>query len=169
MNHFVLRLLQFRNCLGTRKIYHHNNFQPYFLTLTMNYFFSSNTKSVPSNICYHIEGFINCSYFSAAVELGYKLKDPSFNKNADTRIQVSVDAHKKETWSDKIKDLHSLIPKSKNHTSSPLIYEGCSPGKYEFIGGYSEFVKLVKARHKLNIQNDIKEGGRECVGDVCKI
>lgn len=62
-----------------------------------------------------------------------------------------------------------LIPKSKNHTSSPLIYEGCSPGKYEFIGGYSEFVKLVRARHKLNMQNDIKEGGRECVGDVCKI
>ncbi|GES84103.1 hypothetical protein GLOIN_2v1547787 [Rhizophagus clarus] len=136
----------------------------------MNYFFSSNTKSVPSNICYHIEGFINCSYFNAAVELGYKLKDPSFDKDTDTHIQVSIDAHKKENWSDRIRDLHLQIPESKNHTSSPLIYEGCKPGKYEFIGGYSDFAKLVRSRHKSNMQNNnIKEGGGECVGDVCKI
>ncbi|RIA85281.1 hypothetical protein C1645_782223 [Glomus cerebriforme] len=163
MNHFISRSLHFRNCLGTCKIYHHFNFQSYFPILTMNYFFSSNTKLDPSTICYHIEGFINCSYFNAATELGEKLKD------TDTHIQVSVDAHKKENWGDRIKGLHSLIPKSKNHTSSPLIYEGCNPGKYEFIGGYSDFVKLVKEKHKFNLQKDTKEGGRECVSGVCKI
>ncbi|CAG8605072.1 12611_t:CDS:2 [Funneliformis caledonium] len=169
MNRFIFRSVYFRTLLKPSKLYPCHNSQFVLPNLSMNYFFSS--KSDSSNICYNIEGFINCSYFNAAVDLGKNLKSTLLDKG--TPIEVNVEAHKKENASilDKIliKILHSMIPNSKDHTTSPLVYEGCNPGKYKFIGGYSDFAKLVRDRHKSNLQKDSKEGGRECEGDVCKI
>nr|CAG8433826.1 2309_t:CDS:2 [Entrophospora candida] len=31
-----------------------------------------------------------------------------------------------------------------------LVYEGCKSNDYKFIGGYSDFSKLVESRHKLD-------------------
>nr|CAG8462640.1 1227_t:CDS:2 [Entrophospora candida] len=53
-------------------------------------------------------------------------------------------------WKDRVKTLQSIIPNAQNHNTSPLVYEGCKSNDYKFIGGYSDFSKLVESRHKLD-------------------
>ncbi|CAG8807592.1 12946_t:CDS:2, partial [Racocetra persica] len=102
------------------------------------------------------EGFLNCSYLNSAIDVGDKLKQSNVNsKDRDIpAVNVNVLIHKKE----------EKISNSNNHTSSPFIYEGCNPKDYKFIGGYSNFIKLVRERYQgLDLPRDIKkEGGKEC-------
>ncbi|CAG8710540.1 4132_t:CDS:2 [Gigaspora margarita] len=127
-----------------------------------------NSSFDENSLCYHIEGFINCSYLNSAIDVGNKLKQSKVNskdRNIST-VNVNVSVHEKEKWSDRVKYLQSKISNSNNHTSSPFIYEGCNPKEYKFIGGYTNFVKLVRERYQnLELPRDIKkEGGKECEG-----
>ncbi|CAG8620485.1 12784_t:CDS:2 [Cetraspora pellucida] len=132
---------------------------------------SDHNRSIDKNsLCYHIEGFLNCSYLNSAIDVGDKLKQSNDNsKDRDIpAVNVNVLIHKKEEWNDRIRHLQSKFSNSNNHTSSPFIYEGCNPKEYKYIGGYSNFIKLVRERYQdLDIPRDIKkESGKECEGGL---
>ncbi|CAJ0650391.1 10071_t:CDS:2, partial [Entrophospora sp. SA101] len=66
------------------------------------------------------EGFLTCSYFKAAVDLGNKIQKPN--------IKIKVEGTEKNQARE----------------------VGCKSNDYKFIGGYSDFSKLVESRHKLD-------------------
>ncbi|KAI8364397.1 hypothetical protein BD560DRAFT_448448 [Blakeslea trispora] len=96
--------------------------------------------------CYHIEGFLTCSYFSNAVRVGDMLtgKHP--------HIKVDVSAYVKQQWSERSKELQQEFNTS--HKTSPFIYEGCDLENQKVIGGYTDFAKRVKETYKLNVPLD---------------
>ncbi|CAJ0764642.1 15486_t:CDS:2 [Entrophospora sp. SA101] len=114
-------------------------------------FFSSKSKdNNNNNICYNIEGFLTCSYFKAAVDLGNKIQKPN--------IKIKVEGTEKNQARE----------------------VGCKSNDYKFIGGYSDFSKLVESRHKLdnvstssslNIKDDVNgcEDGVYVDGDLLSL
>ncbi|CAG8550858.1 5326_t:CDS:2 [Paraglomus brasilianum] len=122
----------------------------------------STTFSQPSDmneICYHIEGFLNCSYFHNATQLAEKLKN-----NPDLRepLKVVVGSQQRDEWGDR------LVPNASSHSTSPFIYEGCKESDYKLIGGYTAFVKLARQRHGLDVQHT-ENDEKGCAGGVCKL
>ncbi|KAK9765792.1 hypothetical protein K7432_005579 [Basidiobolus ranarum] len=104
----------------------------------------------PSNkdlVCYHIEGFLDCAYFHNAVELGDKVSAHTKRTNSRDTVKMEVKVHPKSQWNDRIQQLKEKVPGSQEHRTSPFIYEGCST-TLKFIGGYTDFFKLVQERHK---------------------
>ncbi|KAG9307179.1 hypothetical protein G9A89_017007 [Geosiphon pyriformis] len=144
-----------------------------------------------STVCYHIEGFLNCSYLNAAIKLGESLtKDQAVKPVSDNQIglansstqknqsnarkvaKVEVAVYEKEKWEERVKILHSLIQgTTESHTTSPLIYEGCNVQKFKFIGGFHDFVELARNRHGLDDQQNILTGfnNRECSSEICEL
>ncbi|KAL1924905.1 uncharacterized protein VTP21DRAFT_4559 [Calcarisporiella thermophila] len=111
-----------------------------------------------SQVCYHIEGFLNCAYFHSAVQIADKV--------VDHQAKVNVRAYKREEWRNRVQEIWKNIPEAQQqrHSTSPIIYEGCAPSEssyswikrlwsqgttrsYNFIGGYTEFAKLAKEKH----------------------
>ncbi|CAG8578861.1 15030_t:CDS:2, partial [Acaulospora morrowiae] len=137
----------------------------------MTIFTRKSSSNGGGSICYHVvcidklhpEGFFNCHYFNSAIDLGEKLKQPSLSSEP---IVVNVSGHPKEKWSERVKYLQSKISNSSNHKTSPFVYEGCNEKDYKFIGGYSDFVSFVRAKHQhIDIPKDeSKEHGKECEG-----
>ncbi|KAF0548123.1 hypothetical protein F8M41_026500 [Gigaspora margarita] len=69
-----------------------------------------NSSFDENSLCYHIEGFINCSYLNSAIDVGNKLKQSKVNskdRNIST-ANVNVSVHEKEKWSDRVKYLQSV-------------------------------------------------------------
>ncbi|KAI8986510.1 hypothetical protein BDB01DRAFT_849557 [Pilobolus umbonatus] len=96
--------------------------------------------------CYHIEGFLNCSYFSNAVEVGDRLTAKYPN------IKVDVNAYIKQQWGQRSQELQKEF--NTTHRTSPFIYEGCDISNQTVIGGYTDFAKRVKSTHKMNVPLD---------------
>lgn len=99
------------------------------------------------NYCYHIEGFLSCAYFHAATDVGDHLSE----KKDDVKIDVS--AYVKAQWQDRLKQLQREL-QAVNHATSPFIYEGCSGNDLKFVGGYGEFARLVRERHRISVPLD---------------
>ncbi|CAJ0759596.1 23057_t:CDS:2 [Entrophospora sp. SA101] len=90
-------------------------------------FFHQNQKTIT---IITFEGFLTCSYFKAAVDLGNKIQKP----NIKIKVEGTEKNQAREVWKDRVKTLQS----------------GCKSNDYKFIGGYSDFSKLVESRHKLD-------------------
>ncbi|OBZ81338.1 hypothetical protein A0J61_10613 [Choanephora cucurbitarum] len=113
--------------------------------------FSKTTESVDEAIpqkteCYHIEGFLTCSYFSNAVRIGDMLT------HKHPHIKVDVSAYIKQQWHERSNELQQEFNTS--HRTSPFIYEGCDLENQKVIGGYTDFAKRVKETYKLNVPLD---------------
>ncbi|KAI8367208.1 hypothetical protein EDC96DRAFT_507294 [Choanephora cucurbitarum] len=113
--------------------------------------FSKTTESVDEAIpqkteCYHIEGFLTCSYFSNAVRIGDMLT------NQHPHIKVDVSAYIQQQWHERSNELQQEFNTS--HRTSPFIYEGCDLENQKMIGGYTDFAKRIKATYKLNVPLD---------------
>ncbi|ORE10012.1 hypothetical protein BCV72DRAFT_222327 [Rhizopus microsporus var. microsporus] len=96
--------------------------------------------------CYHIEGFLNCVYFSNAVEAGDRLTAKHPN------IKVDVSAYIKQQWSERARELQQEFKTTQS--TSPFIYEGCDSDQLKLIGGYSDFAKKIKSAYKMNVPLD---------------
>ncbi|ORZ22393.1 hypothetical protein BCR42DRAFT_487957 [Absidia repens] len=96
--------------------------------------------------CYHIEGFLSCSYFHTATEAADRLSVKYPN------VKVDVSAYTKQQWPERSSELRKEF--NTQHRTSPFIYEGCSAGQQNVVGGYSEFAKLIKATYKVNVPRD---------------
>ncbi|GAB5587547.1 hypothetical protein Unana1_02447 [Umbelopsis nana] len=99
------------------------------------------------NYCYYIEGFLSCAYFHAATDIGDRLTD----KMKD--VKIDVNAYMKAQWNDRLNELKQEL-KAGNHSTSPFIYEGCSGNDLKFVGGYSDFARLVRDRHRMSVPLD---------------
>ncbi|CAO3696019.1 unnamed protein product [Rhizopus stolonifer] len=96
--------------------------------------------------CYHIEGFLNCAYFSTAVEAGDCLTATNPN------VKVDVSAYIKQQWSERANELQEEF--NTTHKTSPFIYQGCDSNQMEMIGGYTDFAKMIKNIYKMNVPMD---------------
>ncbi|KXS14306.1 hypothetical protein M427DRAFT_57794 [Gonapodya prolifera JEL478] len=124
-------------------------------------------------VCYNLEGFLNCSYLESAsavarrtIQIEEKRRfggedgkpDQSAGEPGEhgiVNVVSTVRQVAKPEWrANRVAELNKLAPPPSDypkpqHTSSPFIYEGCTPSEYKFIGGASDFVKLVQKRHRL--------------------
>ncbi|KAG2233684.1 hypothetical protein BDF21DRAFT_406207 [Thamnidium elegans] len=115
------------------------------------WFGSSETKStegldngIPKKTeCYHIEGFLSCSYFTNAVEISDKLSAEHPN------VKVDVSAYIQQQWAERSRELQQEFNTS--HRTSPFIYEGCDVNNQKLIGGYTDFSQKIKATYKLSV------------------
>lgn len=96
--------------------------------------------------CYHIEGFLTCSYFTNAVTIGDKLTAKHPN------VKIDVSAYVKQQWSERARELQEEF--KTNQRTSPFIYEGCDSNDLKLVGGYSDFAHRVKATYKMNVPLD---------------
>ncbi|KAG2207513.1 uncharacterized protein EV154DRAFT_150541 [Mucor mucedo] len=92
--------------------------------------------------CYHIEGFLTCSYFTNAVQMGDRLSAKHPN------VKVDVSAYIREQWSERSRELQQEF--ETNHGTSPFIYEGCDINNQNMIGGYTDFAEKIKATYKMD-------------------
>ncbi|CAO3656406.1 unnamed protein product [Mucor fragilis] len=103
--------------------------------------------SIPEkNQCYHIEGFLTCSYFTNAIRIGDQLTAKHPN------VKVDVSAYIKEQWSERSKELQQEF--KTNQRTSPFIYEGCDLQNQQLIGGYTDFAKRAKETYKMSVPMD---------------
>ncbi|KAI9255461.1 hypothetical protein BY458DRAFT_520065, partial [Sporodiniella umbellata] len=96
--------------------------------------------------CYHIEGFLTCSYFTTAVEAGERLTAKHPN------VKMDVSAYIKDQWAERSKELQKEF--NTTHKTSPFIYQGCDSNQMEAVGGYTDFAKLIKKTYKINVPMD---------------
>ncbi|SAM04862.1 hypothetical protein [Absidia glauca] len=95
------------------------------------------------DVCYHIEGFLSCSYFHTATEAADRLSAKHPN------VKVDVSAYTRQQWPERSQELRKEF--NTQHRTSPFIYEGCSAGEQNVIGGYSDFATILKANYKMNV------------------
>ncbi|CAO3618353.1 unnamed protein product [Cunninghamella blakesleeana] len=98
------------------------------------------------DVCYHIEGFLSCTYFHTATEAADRLTTKYPN------IKVDVSAYTKQQWPERSMELRKEF--ATQHRTSPFIYEGCHAGSQKVVGGYSDFAKIIKDNYKLNVPRD---------------
>ncbi|KAI8074475.1 hypothetical protein BC940DRAFT_288331 [Gongronella butleri] len=98
------------------------------------------------DVCYHIEGFLSCSYFHTATEAADRLAARYPN------VKVDVSAFPKQKWPERSMELRKSF--DTDHRTSPFIYEGCASENQRVVGGYSEFARHIKANYKLNVPMD---------------
>ncbi|ORY92007.1 hypothetical protein BCR43DRAFT_508146 [Syncephalastrum racemosum] len=96
--------------------------------------------------CYHIEGFLSCSYFHLATEVADRLsaKHP--------HVKSDVSAYIKQQWAQRSRELQEEF--NTRHRTSPFIYEGCSASEHKMVGGYTEFAEHVRKTYKMNVPRD---------------
>ncbi|ORX51704.1 hypothetical protein DM01DRAFT_1408642 [Hesseltinella vesiculosa] len=98
------------------------------------------------DVCYHIEGFLSCSYFHTAAEAADRLAAKHSN------VKVEVSAFPKQKWPERSMELRKNF--STDHRTSPFIYEGCGSENQKVIGGYTDFARILKATYKMNVPRD---------------
>ncbi|KAI9355756.1 hypothetical protein BD770DRAFT_473459 [Pilaira anomala] len=96
--------------------------------------------------CYHIEGFLTCSYFTNAVQIGDRLSAKHPN------VKVDVSAYIKQQWGERSRELQQEF--NTGHRTSPFIYEGCDIENQKLVGGYTDFAQKIKATYKMNVPMD---------------
>ncbi|KAI8089956.1 uncharacterized protein BX664DRAFT_334309 [Halteromyces radiatus] len=114
---------------------------------------SSSTSSTPNaddivkkDVCYHIEGFLACSYFHTATEAADRLAAKYPN------VKIDVSAYPRQQWPERSLELQKEFDTT--HRTSPFIYEGCSAGNQKVVGGYTDFAKLIKTNYQMIVPMD---------------
>ncbi|KAI8053750.1 hypothetical protein BDF22DRAFT_742723 [Syncephalis plumigaleata] len=94
----------------------------------------SDRKSAPP--CYHVEGFLDCAYFHAAVNEAEQLE-----KNGAVVNVRSFDD--RMVWLERLHSLQERVKGAGMHTTSPMVFTGCREREWQLIGGYSELKEHV--------------------------
>ncbi|ORZ34482.1 hypothetical protein BCR44DRAFT_49419 [Catenaria anguillulae PL171] len=113
--------------------------------------FSGDLETVPRNNtrCYTIEGYMECGYFQDALKLGSKVAEAgraSGNSSGEVHVDTNIFSES-EFFKSRLAQVRRQVPGSERHRSCPIVYEGCEPSEYRYVGGYDAFVALAAKRH----------------------
>ncbi|KAJ3109169.1 hypothetical protein HDU97_008568 [Phlyctochytrium planicorne] len=100
--------------------------------------------------CYHVAGFTSCPYFQNSVRVVRDLRRTKPELVGDPDIMNLPRAE----WDSRKLQLAETIPGAEKHRTSPMVWEGCSPDKWKFIGGNDDFVDLVAKRYHVRDPED---------------
>ncbi|KAI8846223.1 hypothetical protein BC829DRAFT_398983 [Chytridium lagenaria] len=100
-------------------------------------------------ICFHVAGFTSCPYFQRSKSLANKLHQKLPEKIGEPVI-VSYD---RDVWDVKKLELAKVIHGAQNHHTSPLVWEGCTPDQWAYIGGNDDFTDNAWSRFKITDSN----------------
>ncbi|KAI9596155.1 hypothetical protein BDF19DRAFT_439804 [Syncephalis fuscata] len=101
---------------------------------------ATGSKDSATPMCYHVEGFLECAYFHAAVDTAEQLK----KEGAVVRVRSFEN---REVWLERLQSLQQRVQGASEHKTSPMVFKGCREQDWQLVGGYTE----LKERTATNI------------------
>ncbi|KAJ3214666.1 hypothetical protein HDU67_001372 [Dinochytrium kinnereticum] len=96
--------------------------------------------------CYHVAGFTTCPYFQRSVAMAKRL----YKAMPDKVAEPIVFGFSRDEWNERKLDLAKTVPGAGQHRTSPMVWEGCTPDVWAFVGGNDDFTDRLRITHQFS-------------------